>query len=103
MHRYKALLVQVTTMHEDMQSMKNRLDLERNTVFRRARSVRDREDQIEGTTRALELREEEIAGRERELAEREYEVAIYLAEKEEMRRKNEGKWWKGEYWRRKMK
>ncbi|KAF8446860.1 hypothetical protein BGX38DRAFT_1192714, partial [Terfezia claveryi] len=102
MHRYKQLLERVTRMNEEMVGMQDRIDLERASIFRRARAVRDKEGQLEIALRHLGEMEEEMAERLRQLAEREWAVAQYLAEKEERRRKREKKWWKVEFWRNKM-
>ncbi|KAF8415507.1 hypothetical protein EV426DRAFT_579058 [Tirmania nivea] len=103
MHRYKELLDHNTRMHEDVQTMQARLDLDRKTVFLRSRSVRDREDRVEEAMRALAASEEEMKKRLGDLSDREYDVAIYLAEKQQMMIKRERKWWKVQYWRKKMK
>jgi len=100
MHRYKQLLDHIGGLHEEIQDMHDRMDVERNAFFKRAREVRDREDRVYEARRALEVLEEEMAERERVLAEREWEAAVHLAEKEESRRKREGKWWKAEFWKR---
>ncbi|RPB27968.1 hypothetical protein L211DRAFT_891406 [Terfezia boudieri ATCC MYA-4762] len=102
MHRYKQLLERVTRMNEEMVGMQDRIDLERASIFRRARAVRDKEGQLEDALRHLGEMEDEMAERSRQLAEREWAVAQYLAEKEERRRKREKKWWKAEFWRNKM-